>query len=71
MAGALMRMWRDRVFYALVMPFAALTILFGIWPILLSVEMSFTASATAQRAAPPNLSLAHNLAVHSDPLLIA
>lgn len=70
MAGALARMWQDRVFYALVMPFAALTLLFGIWPILLSVEMSFTASATALRAAPTYVGFANYAKVLADPLFL-
>jgi ABC-type sugar transport system permease subunit len=71
MAGALAQMWQGRVFYALVLPFAALTILFGMWPILLSVEMSFTASATALRATPTYVGFANYAKVLGDPLFIA
>ena len=38
---------REAVFYLFALPFAVLTLLFGLWPILLSIEVSFTASATA------------------------
>jgi ABC-type sugar transport system permease subunit len=71
MTGALARIWEGRVFYALVLPFAALTILFGLWPILLSIEISFTASATALRASPTYVGLANYRAVLADPLFIA
>jgi ABC-type sugar transport system permease subunit len=71
LTSALARIWQDRVFYALVLPFAALTILFGIWPILLSVEMSFTASATALRATPTYVGVANYVSVLADPLFIA
>lgn len=71
MADALARIWQGRVFYALVLPFAALTILFGVWPILLSVEMSFTASATALRASPTYVGFANYAKVLGDPLFVA
>jgi ABC-type sugar transport system permease subunit len=60
------RMRHEGVFYALVLPFAALTILFGLWPILLSVQVSFTASATALRPDPQWVGLANYAAVLAD-----
>jgi ABC-type sugar transport system permease subunit len=35
------------VFWLFVLPFAALTVVFGVWPIVLSIQTSMTASATA------------------------
>ncbi len=71
MTGAFAQIWPNRVFYLFVLPFAALTILFGMWPILLSIQISFTASATALRAAPSYVGLANYAAVFADPLFIA
>jgi multiple sugar transport system permease protein len=61
----------DRIFYLFVAPFAALTILFGVWPILLSIEVSFTASATALRPNPTWVGLANYVAVLADPIFLA
>ncbi len=58
---------RDGVFYAFVAPFALLTCLFGLWPILLSFQVSFTASATALRADASYVGLANYVAILSDP----
>jgi len=71
MTGAFAQIWPNRVFYLFVLPFAALTILFGVWPILLSIQISFTASASALRAAPSYVGLANYAAVFADPLFIA
>ena len=71
MRVALAQAWQYRIFYLFVLPFAALTILFGLWPILLSVQMSFTASATALRAAPTWVGLANYASVLADPLFLA
>jgi ABC-type sugar transport system permease subunit len=62
---------RDRVFYLFIAPFAALTVLFGVWPILLSIQVSFTASATALRPNPTYVGLANYAAVLADPLFLA
>lgn len=61
---------RDRVFYLFVTPFAALTILFGVWPIVLSAQVSFTASASALSASPTYVGLANYVAVLNDPLFL-
>ncbi len=62
---------REGVFYLFALPFAALTIVFGLWPILLSIEVSFTASATALKAAPTFVGLANYVAVLADPVFQA
>ncbi|OYU49392.1 MAG: hypothetical protein CFE31_08615 [Rhizobiales bacterium PAR1] len=63
--------WRHRIFYLFVLPFAVLTILFGLWPILLSIQVSFTASATALRPNPTYVGFANYLVVLSDPAFLA
>jgi multiple sugar transport system permease protein len=68
---ALEQAWSGRVFYLYVLPFAALTILFGLWPILLSIQVSFTASATALRAAPTYVGLANYATIFGDPVFAA
>jgi len=65
------RVRAEGIFYLLVLPFAVLTILFGLRPILLSVQVSFTASATALRPDPQWVGLANYAAVLSDPLFLA
>lgn len=71
MTDVLATLSRDRIFYLFVAPFAALTILFGIWPILLSIQVSFTASATALRPNPTYIGFANYLAVLGDPIFLA
>ena len=71
MTTALARAWQYRIFYLFVLPFAVLTILFGLWPILLSIQISFTASATALRPAPTWVGLANYASVLADPLFLA
>ncbi len=61
----------DAVFYAFALPFAALTVVFGLWPILLSVETSFTASASALRPSPDFVGLANYATIFADPLFLA
>lgn len=60
----------NTVFYLFALPFAALTTVFGIWPILLSIEVSFTSSATALRPIPTFVGLANYATVLLDPLFI-
>ena len=71
MNAALDTIWRGRIFYLFVLPFAALTILFGVWPILLSIQVSFTASATALRPNPTYIGLANYFTVLADPIFLA
>ncbi|MCA3247720.1 MAG: sugar ABC transporter permease [Azospirillum sp.] len=63
--------WRNRIFYAFVAPFAALTIVFGVWPIALSVQVSFTASASALGTTPTYVGFANYATVLADPLFVA
>jgi ABC-type glycerol-3-phosphate transport system permease component len=62
---------REGVFYLFALPFAALTVLFGLWPIVLSVQVSFTASATALRPNPVYVGLANYATVLADPVFLA
>lgn len=64
------RAWQGRAFYLMVAPFAALTVLFGVWPIVLSVQVSFTRSASALSASPEWVGLANYAAVLGDPLFL-
>jgi ABC-type sugar transport system permease subunit len=59
---------RESTFYLFALPFAALTIVFGLWPIVLSVTTSFTASASALKPAPTYVGLANYAAILHDPL---
>ncbi len=63
--------WHNRIFYLFVLPFAVLTILFGVWPIVLSIIVSFTASATALRPSPTYVGLANYAAILADPAFLA
>ena len=71
MTASLNEAWRNRTFYVFVAPFALLTCLFGLWPILLSVQVSFTASTTALRPNPTWVGLANYATILADPLFIA
>jgi ABC-type sugar transport system permease subunit len=59
------------IFYLFALPFAALTLLFGLWPIILSIEVSFTASASALKKVPTFVGLANYATVLADPLFLA
>lgn len=59
------------VFGAFVLPFAALTILFGLWPIVLGTGVSFTRSGTALRPSPDFVGLANYAAILADPVFLA
>jgi len=61
---------RTGVFYLFALPFAALTIVFGLWPIVLSIDVSLTASATALRPEPKYVGLANYISVIGDPIFI-
>jgi ABC-type sugar transport system permease subunit len=68
----LLRAWRrETVFYLFATPFAALTIVFGLWPIVLSVMTSFTASATALKPVPIYVGFANYAAILRDPLFFS
>ena len=59
------------VFWLFVLPFAALTAVFGVWPILLSIQTSFTQSATALKPSPTWVGLANYLSIFADPVFVA
>lgn len=69
-AESLPRLRREAAFYLFALPFAALTLVFGVWPILLSIRVSFAPSATALRASPGWVGLANYAAVLTDPLFL-
>lgn len=71
MTTTLETVWHNRIFYLFVLPFAVLTILFGVWPILLSITVSFTASATALRPNPTYVGFANYAAIFADPAFLA
>ncbi len=64
-------LWRERTFYAFALPFAALTIVFGLWPIALSLQVSLTQSASALKPTATYVGLANYWAVFADPLFAA
>lgn len=71
MTESIATIWQNRIFYLFVLPFAVLTILFGIWPIVLSIIVSFTASATALRPNPTYVGFANYAAIFADPGFLA
>lgn len=62
---------RESVFYIFAIPFAALTVVFGLWPIVLSVITSFTASASALKPVPVYVGFANYAAILHDPLFFS
>jgi multiple sugar transport system permease protein len=58
------------IFLVYVAPFALLTLLFGLWPILLSIKVSLTASASALKPDAVFVGLANYRAVFADPLFL-
>jgi multiple sugar transport system permease protein len=58
------------IFMAYVAPFAVLTLLFGLWPILLSIKVSLTASASALKPDAVFVGLANYSTVFADPLFV-
>jgi multiple sugar transport system permease protein len=67
------RRWlrREAIFYLFAFPFAALTLLFGLWPIGLGIEVSFADSATALAPLPRFVGWANYIAVLGDPAFLA
>ena len=59
------------VFWWFVLPFAGLTAVFGIWPIALSIQVSFTASASALQPAAQWVGWDNYRAILADPVFIA
>ena len=62
---------RDAAFLLFAAPFACLTAVFGIWPIILSVRVSFAPSAAALRPDPGWAGWANYVAVLADPAFTA
>ena len=71
MSIAVAKVRAEGVFYLLILPFAALTILFGLWPIILSVQVSFTASATALSPNPTWVGFANYATILQDEQFLA
>jgi ABC-type sugar transport system permease subunit len=65
------RLFNEGVFYLFALPFAGLTLVFGIWPILLSIQVSFTSQATALKPMPVYIGFTNYLAVLTDPVFLA
>ena len=67
------RLWlhREAIFYLFALPFAALTLLFGLWPIALGIEVSFADSASALATVPDFVGWANYAAVLGDPAFLA
>lgn len=59
------------VFWLFVLPFAGLTAVFGVWPIVLALQVSFTASASALQTSPQWVGWANYAAVLADPVFLA
>lgn len=67
--------WRRRldgaaIFYAFALPFAALTIIMGLWPIALSIQTSFTESFTALRPDPTFVGFENYREIFADPQFV-
>lgn len=67
-----MTAWRRRldgaaIFYVFALPFAALTIIMGLWPIVLSIQTSFTESFTALRPDPTFVGFENYREIFADP----
>lgn len=60
------QVWRHRIFYLFVLPLAVLTLVFGIWPIVKSVQLSFIDSASALRAVPSYVGLDNYRSIFHD-----
>ena len=63
--------WRHRTLYLLVAPFAALTVVMGVWPILLGIAVSFTDNYTALTDAPTYVWFDNYVAIFRDDLFVA
>lgn len=61
---------RHGVFYLFVLPFALLTMVFGVWPIVMSIQVSFTASASALKSNPKYVGLANYAEIFTDPVFL-
>jgi len=68
--GALQQVWANRTLYVFIFPFAVTMIVFGIVPIILSIYVAFTESATAMSKAPTFVGFENFRSVLSDPQFI-
>ena len=63
----MLKQGRQPIFLLFALPFAALTAVFGLWPILLSIKVSFTASATGLRPDPSYVGWLNYATILADP----
>ncbi|WP_226781213.1 carbohydrate ABC transporter permease [Oceaniglobus trochenteri] len=63
--------WRNRIFYILIAPFAALTLVMGVWPIVLGIIVSFTDSYTALTPEPTYVWFQNYIDIFSDDLFLS
>lgn len=68
MITSLRLIWHERVFYAFVLPFAVLVILFGLWPIAQSIRVAFLDSYTALSPTPRFVGFDNFRTIFADPL---
>jgi ABC-type sugar transport system permease subunit len=66
LAAATHDAWRHRALYAYVLPFALLTAVFGLWPIVEGIRVAFLDSSTALGEAPDYVGLANFRSVLGD-----
>jgi ABC-type sugar transport system permease subunit len=66
--GAVREAWDARVFYLFALPFAALVIVFGLWPIAQSIRVAFLDSYSALSPSPRFVGLANFQTIFADPL---
>jgi ABC-type sugar transport system permease subunit len=64
------RMPKAATFYLFAAPFAALTIVMGLWPIALSIQTSFTESYTALSPEPTWIGFGNYAEIFSDPVFL-
>lgn len=69
-AQALREAWHARIFYLFVLPFAALVIVFGLWPIAQSMRVAFLDSYTALSPNPRFVGLDNFRTIFADPLFV-
>lgn len=65
------RAWNERLFYLYALPFAALVILFGLWPIVQSIRVAFLDSYTALSPDPRWVGFANFATIFADPYFLA
>ncbi len=63
--------WRHRALYIYVLPFALLTVVFGLWPIAEGIRVAFLDSSTALGDAPSYVGLANFRSVLGEPAFVS